>query len=120
MSFAVRNDGRGFWSVGGPDEVGPDQWYSVELPSETRPSTEELNQNAIEKKFRLLAGAALRVAPLQDAIDTGRASDNETALLSLWKHYRIDLNRIEQQAGFPIEIDWPLLPGEAGIELSTE
>ncbi|MCS4246784.1 tail fiber assembly protein [Pseudomonas sp. BIGb0164] len=120
MSFAVRNDGRGFWSVSGPDEVGADQWYSAELPSETRPSTEELIQLAIEKKLRLLASAALHVAPLQDAIDTDRASNDEVALLALWKRYRIDLGRIHQQTGFPIEIEWPLPPDEERMEPLTK
>lgn len=112
MSYAVRDDGRGFWSVDGPDKVGPGEWYSVELPSETLPSVEELAQAAIDKKNRLLASAAPHVAPLQDAVDTGRATDHEVVRLALWKNYRVDLNRIEQQEGFPAVVQWPLSPDE--------
>lgn len=112
MSFAVRNDGRGFWSVAGPEEVGADEWYSMEVPSETLPSVEEVAQAAIDKRNSLLAAAATRMGPLQDAVDAGRATEQEAARLMLWKGYRIDLNRIESQERFPTEIVWPFSPDE--------
>lgn len=55
----------------------------------------------------LLAEATLRIAPLQDAIDLDEATAPETALLKLWKQYRVALSRIEQQAGFPAAVVWP-------------
>lgn len=58
----------------------------------------------------LLATATLRIGPLQDAVDAGRATDDETTRLLLWKGYRIDLNRINQQEGFPEDIVWPQPP----------
>lgn len=60
----------------------------------------------------LLAVATVRVGPLQDAVDTGRATDEDTARLMLWKGYRVDLNRIDQQAGFPQDIQWPPSPDD--------
>ncbi|MCT8189895.1 phage tail assembly chaperone, partial [Pseudomonas monteilii] len=27
-----------------------------------------------------------------------------------WKRYRVALNRLPEQAGWPTEIDWPALP----------
>ncbi|QNK71672.1 tail fiber assembly protein [Variovorax sp. PAMC26660] len=59
----------------------------------------------------LLADATLRIGPLQDAIDIGEATDAETAALKLWKQYRVDLSRIETQAGFPKSVVWPKAPG---------
>ena len=112
MSYAVRNDGRGFWSISGPEEVGPDERYSLEVPPETLPSIEDLAGAAVGKRNSLLAAAATRVGPLQDAVDAGRATDDEVASLMLWKSYRIDLNRIEQQESFPADIQWPLSPDE--------
>ncbi|VVO55170.1 hypothetical protein PS870_00498 [Pseudomonas fluorescens] len=47
----------------------------------------------------------------QDAIDLGDASDSDVASLKLWKQYRVALNRIEQQVGFPVTVDWPVAPG---------
>ncbi|MDP9893226.1 hypothetical protein J2W32_001469 [Variovorax boronicumulans] len=55
----------------------------------------------------LLAEATLRIAPLQDAADLDDATAAETALLKLWKQYRVALSRIEQQAGFPGAVVWP-------------
>ncbi|WP_017903615.1 tail fiber assembly protein [Pseudomonas asplenii] len=74
------------------------------------PSTAELTALAIGKRDGLLGVAALRIAPLQDAVDLGDATDAETAALKSWKQYRVALNRIEQKSGFPSVIDWPAAP----------
>jgi hypothetical protein len=58
----------------------------------------------------LLYEAGLRIAPLQDAVDLGTTTEAEQAALLEWKAYRVDLNRIEDQPGFPSEIDWPAQP----------
>jgi hypothetical protein len=58
----------------------------------------------------LLGSAGIRIAPLQDAIDLGDASDGDVASLTRWQQYRVALNRIEQQTGFPATIDWPIAP----------
>lgn len=58
----------------------------------------------------LLYEAGLRIAPLQDAVDLNRATDEEEAALLQWKGYRIELNRIEDQGGFPSDIQWPAPP----------
>jgi hypothetical protein len=60
-----------------------------------------------DDKLRL---STLRIAPLQDAHDLGESTETEESLLISWKRYRIALNRIEQQAGYPADIDWPLSP----------
>lgn len=65
-----------------------------------------------QRDERLLA-AGLRIAPLQDAVDLGRASDEEQALLMAWKAYRVELGRIELQSGFPLGVEWPPAPGAA-------
>lgn len=35
MSYAVRNDGQGFRAVNGPDDVGPDEFFSTTEPTPT-------------------------------------------------------------------------------------
>lgn len=64
--------------------------------------------NARDERLRL---AAIRIAPLQDAVDLEVASDAEVDQLQKWKVYRVNLNRIEQQPGFPLSVEWPPAPG---------
>lgn len=65
---------------------------------------------ALERRDGLLRVAALRIAPLQDAVDLGSASEEESASLLLWKQYRVDLGRIAAQDGFPESVVWPESP----------
>lgn len=68
----------------------------------------ELNAQAAEKRDQLMALAATAIAPLQDAVDIGDATDAETALLNAWKKYRVALNRLDLSAA--PDIDWPQIP----------
>lgn len=65
---------------------------------------------ALSERDSRLRTAAIRIAPLQDAQDLDMASPSETAALLKWKRYRVDLNRIEQQASYPQAIEWPVPP----------
>ena len=113
MSYAVRNDGRGWRAVGSRDDVGSEEWYSAEQPPDPvplPPTPNEILAAVKVERDRLLALAAIRIAPLQDAVELDESTADEVSLLKVWKQYRVALNRIDQQAGFPIEIDWPILP----------
>lgn len=113
MSYAVRNDGQGWRAVAGPADVGLDEWYCVDNPPDLvplPPSVEELVTAAEVRRDQLLAIAANRMGPLQDAIDEKTATDEEVVGLKSWRQYRIALNRIDQQVGFPATIEWPLSP----------
>lgn len=50
------------------------------------------------------------VAPLQDALDIGEITEAERTELNMWKKYRVDLNRISDQPGYPNAINWPAAP----------
>lgn len=50
------------------------------------------------------------IAPLQDAVDLDDASEAEATALKAWKKYRVALNRLPEQAGYPTDIDWPAPP----------
>ncbi|MFG0394726.1 tail fiber assembly protein [Pseudomonas sp. zbq_4] len=54
--------------------------------------------------------ADLAVVPLADAVALEMASEEEAAKLKDWQRYRVLLNRVPDQAGWPTEIDWPALP----------
>lgn len=113
MSYAVRNDMQGWRAVAGPDDVLPDEWYSTEVPPKPVPpllTVEGLSVSVKEKRDQLLAAATNRMGPLQDAIDEDVATSDEQASLKLWRQYRIALNRIEHQEGYPSVINWPITP----------
>ncbi|EAA0492810.1 tail fiber assembly protein [Salmonella enterica subsp. enterica] len=56
-------------------------------------------------KRRLLQMASEKIAPLQDAVDLGIATDDEKARLDEWKKYRVLVNRMDTAAP-----DWPERP----------
>lgn len=71
---------------------------------------ELVSNEAMQRRDELLQVAAIRIAPLLDAQDLGKATDDEAARLQAWKLYRIELNRIDKQEGFPASINWPIAP----------
>jgi len=74
------------------------------------PTPAEVLAAANAQRDSLLAVAGLRVVPLQDAVDLGTATADDTANLKLWKEYRIAVNGVSSQTGFPATIDWPAPP----------
>jgi len=74
------------------------------------PTPEQILQTANAKRDDLLSVAALRIAPLQDAVDLDAATDADTTNLKLWKQYRMAVNRVSEQPSFPATIDWPAPP----------
>ncbi|EJA5011301.1 tail fiber assembly protein [Salmonella enterica] len=56
-------------------------------------------------KNRLLQMASEKIAPLQDAVDLGIATDDEKARLDEWKKYRVRVNRVDTS-----NPDWPEQP----------
>lgn len=65
---------------------------------------------ASDERDRRLTVAAIRIAPLQDAVDRGKATPAKIALLDKWKDYRIDVGDISEQEGYPKSINWPVEP----------
>lgn len=75
-------------------------------------SVEELSVSALARRDALLSTAAIRIAPLQDAVDLEEATDADTVNLKLWKQYRVAVNRAPSQPEFPRVIAWPVPPSE--------
>lgn len=121
--YAVKKD-LTFWRIvdgATPDPENPEKVYmdpdteyfmSFEdgPPPAPLPATEELAANAMHECDRLLAIAAIRIAPLQDAADLGTATSDGVALLRAWKEYRVALSAIPESKEFPNKIIWPELP----------
>lgn len=71
---------------------------------------EVLAQRNAAKREALMREAANRIAPLQDAVDLGINTVEESAALTAWKQYRVLLNRLVGQEGYPLAVDWPAPP----------
>jgi|GEM_PF-1951871 len=71
------------------------------------PSPAEILAANTATRDALLAQAAIAIAPLQDAVDLDEATAAETALLKLWKQYRVAVNRIDLTQASPA---WPAAP----------
>lgn len=56
------------------------------------------------------AAADSAIDPLQDAVDLEEITEAEAAELKAWKKYRVALNRVPDQPGYPDTIDWPAPP----------
>jgi len=50
------------------------------------------------------------IAPLQDAVDIDDTTDAGVVLLKAWKKYRVALNRLPDEPGYPSSISWPVAP----------
>lgn len=80
------------------------------VPQPPEPVPADPLQQAQEKVARQRAIADAAIAPLQDAVDLEEATEAEVALLKEWKRFRVALNRLPEQEGYPTTIDWPALP----------
>ncbi|WP_371318729.1 tail fiber assembly protein [Pseudomonas gingeri] len=78
--------------------------------AENTPTPEQVLAAANSQRDSLLTTAGLRIAPLQDAVDLGDATSADTTNLTFWKLYRVAVNRVSEQTGFPANINWPAPP----------
>ncbi|EAZ9263006.1 tail fiber assembly protein [Salmonella enterica] len=89
--------------------VSPDGEYQkwdgkAWVKDEAAETAAQLRQ-AEETKSRLLQIASEKIAPLQDAVDLGVATDEEKSQLGEWKKYRVLVNRVDTT-----NPDWPEVP----------
>lgn len=80
---------------------------TVPAPGQT---PEQILSGALLQRDRLIGVASTRIAPLQDAVDLDDATPEDVSLLKKWKQYRVAVNRVPEQEGFPTQITWPPEP----------
>lgn len=80
------------------------------VPQPPEPVPADPLQQAQEEVARQRAIADAAIAPLQDAVDLEESTEAEIALLKEWKRFRVALNRLPEQEGYPTTIDWPAPP----------
>ncbi|EIC3833299.1 tail fiber assembly protein [Escherichia coli] len=76
----------------------------IDIPPGTQ---EELIAEAEAQKTQLRTTADSEITWRQDAVDTGIATEAETASLAEWKKYRVLLMRVDTA-----DPDWPTPPGQ--------
>ncbi|MFV3326699.1 tail fiber assembly protein [Pseudomonas sp. NY15372] len=97
--------------LGEPTEVvaGVIDWsQEITAAAKAQEKSEQYLALAVAEIASRRAAADNAIAPLQDAVDLGEATD--AASLTAWKRYRVELSRVPAQAGYPDEIDWPAPP----------
>ncbi|MCA6221903.1 tail fiber assembly protein [Photorhabdus antumapuensis] len=87
-------------AVGENTEVESDNIYVTDK--------EKLIQQAEHEKFQLLIKANNLVAPLQDAVDLGIATEAEKTVLLEWKKYRVMLSKVD--ISLAPDVEWPEQP----------
>lgn len=73
-------------------------------------TAEEVLATARSERDRLLTYATLRINPLQYAADLDEVSEEDLAILKLWKKYSSAVNKTETKPGWPEEPAWPEPP----------
>lgn len=85
-----------------------DNWDGTRWVTDKEAQHAALVQEAILQKVQLMSEATIAIAPLQDAVDTGIATDEETRQLTAWKTYRALMSRINPEDAS--DIKWPDVP----------
>lgn len=98
-----------------PEGVPVDQgWlYDGETFSEPpppEPNIEEMTRNALMMIDAQMGYATMQIGRLQDAVDLGIATPEEVALLEQWRLFRIEIGRVPDLPGFPVDFVWPQQP----------
>lgn len=85
-----------------------DKWNGTEWVTDKAAQQAAATREAEATKAELLNDAAARIAPLQDAVDTGLETGDDKEKLTAWKTYRVLLSRIDTSKAQDIE--WPKAP----------
>lgn len=90
--------------------VSVDSLPPQEIPPPAPPQAIDPLELAQSEIARLRASADYAIAPLQDAVDVDEATEQDLFALKAWKKYRVSLNRVPEQEGYPTVIEWPIAP----------
>jgi len=74
------------------------------------PTDAELLVATQERIQQQLATANAEVTKYQDRVDVDDATDADRTQLKAWKTYRVALNKLDQQKGWPAALTWPVPP----------
>lgn len=86
-----------------------DRWIFEEL-FVAPPTNEQLKAEAIAQRDFLLREAEGETAGMADAFIAGLLEEEDIKKFISFASYKLKLNKIDHQKGFPEKIDWPKLP----------
>ncbi|MDK1707005.1 tail fiber assembly protein [Serratia marcescens] len=95
------------WTLLAP-QTPYDKWDGTQWVTDEAAQHAAQVQVATEEKARLMAEATAAIVPLQDAVDTGIATEEETQQLTAWKTYRALLSRVNPDDA--PNLTWPKKP----------
>ncbi|MBX9330589.1 tail fiber assembly protein, partial [Serratia marcescens] len=78
------------------------------LSEQAEPSFEEVAARTELILAQLMSEATKKIAPLQDAVDLGIATEKEKSSLLEWKRYRVTLSRVDAKTSFVVLPDAPI------------
>lgn len=70
--------------------------------------------HAKDEYCRRRTAADEAIQSFQDLVDIGEGTAEVESMILEWKRYRVTLNRVSAQPGFPNSIDWPVMPARDG------
>ncbi|MEB0044153.1 MULTISPECIES: tail fiber assembly protein [unclassified Pseudomonas] len=85
-------------------------WVKGKWMLDASAETAGLAKQALEQRTALMVQATVAIAPLLDAVELDMATEEERTRYEAWRRYRVLLNRVELQDGFPRAIEWPVIP----------
>lgn len=96
--------GRSFRAITTPDDL----LHGEKLAEGDQPQfPPDYAAGATDKKAELMTEAATVISLLQDAVDLGMATDDETERYNAWRKYRVLLSRVDITVELP---EWPEQP----------
>jgi hypothetical protein len=90
--------------------VEADGVWSFTAPIPPVPTDAELKAAALAQRDALLAQANEATAGMADAYLADLLSDAERAMFKAYAIYKLALNKIDKQPGYPSTINWPTSP----------
>ena len=92
----------------GADRIDDNNYscYTIKVKNITY-TAEELQQQAENRKARLLADAESVILPLERAVRLNMATDEERSRLEAWERYSVLVSRVD-----PANPEWPEMPQE--------
>jgi hypothetical protein len=84
--------------------------WSFAPPVPPVPTGAELKAAALSQRDALLSQANEETAGMADAFLADLLSDADKAMFKTYAAYKLALNKIDKQAGYPTTIEWPTSP----------
>ena len=93
-----------------PDHVWKDDAWWIDPATEAAAQEAAIKASVDSKIQSELAKANNAIIPLQDAVELDIATEAEATAYNQWRTYRVLVNRVTTQAGYPLSVEWPVSP----------